>query len=83
MLDGALSGGVTVNGTLLRVEKDGLTFGGVGPSGVGAYHGHHGSLHLTHARAIYEVGFPNAFERLGPPWGRLAATTAKLLTLRR
>ena len=40
--DAAVSGGVTVNDTLLHVAADSLPFGGVGASGIGAYHGEFG-----------------------------------------
>ena len=33
------SGGVTINATLFHAGHDGLPFGGVGDSGMGAYHG--------------------------------------------
>ncbi len=36
------AGGVTVNDTLLHLTQDGLPFGGVGPSGMGHYHGRWG-----------------------------------------
>ncbi len=73
------SGGVTINGTLLHIAQDALPFGGIGPSGMGAYHGREGFLRLSHARGIYQVGPVNFFERLGPPWGRLARVAAKFL----
>ncbi|MTJ84184.1 MAG: coniferyl aldehyde dehydrogenase [Telmatospirillum sp.] len=82
VLDGSLSGGVTVNGTLLHVAQDGLPFGGVGASGMGAYHGIDGFRRLSHARAVHRIGGINGFERLGPPWGRLADWAARLLTRR-
>ncbi len=72
ILDGAISGGVTLNGTLLHVAQDNLPFGGVGESGIGAYHGRDGFRRLSHARAVYKPGPFNAFERMGPPFGRLA-----------
>ena len=34
------SGGVCLNDTLLHVAQDDMPFGGVGPSGMGHYHGH-------------------------------------------
>jgi coniferyl-aldehyde dehydrogenase len=82
VLDRALSGGVTLNGTLLHIAQDALPFGGVGPSGTGAYHGRDGFLRLSHARAVYNVGFVNVFERLGPPWGRLASLVTKVFVKR-
>jgi coniferyl-aldehyde dehydrogenase len=79
VLDSAVSGGVTLNGTLLHIAQDALPFGGIGPSGTGAYHGRDGFLRFSHARAVYKVGFVNVFERLGPPWGRLASLIAQVL----
>jgi coniferyl-aldehyde dehydrogenase len=82
ILDSAVSGGVTLNGTLLHIAQDALPFGGIGPSGTGAYHGRDGFLRFSHARAVYKVGFINVFERLGPPWGRLANLVAQVFTRR-
>ncbi len=80
---GAISGGVTLNGTLLHVAQEGLPFGGVGPSGIGAYHGQEGFRRFSHARAVHKVGFINVFEKLGPPWGKMAAALGRRLAKRR
>jgi coniferyl-aldehyde dehydrogenase len=82
VLDGATSGGVTLNGTLLHAGHDGLPFGGIGASGMGSYHGHDGFRRFSHARAVHEIGAINALERLGPPWGRLAAQATRFLLRR-
>ncbi len=79
ILDGAISGGVTLNGTLLHIAQNTLPFGGVGASGIGAYHGKDGFLRLSHVRAVYKPGFFSTFERLGPPFGRLARLTMRIL----
>lgn len=79
VLSRTMSGGVTLNGTLLHIAQDALPFGGIGPSGTGAYHGRDGFRRFSHARAVYKVGFFNAFERLGPPWGVLSRTAARVL----
>jgi coniferyl-aldehyde dehydrogenase len=81
VLDGTISGGVTLNGTLLHIAQHSLPFGGVGASGIGAYHGRDGFRRLSHARAVHQVGAINTFEMLGPPWGRLAG--AMIAALRR
>jgi coniferyl-aldehyde dehydrogenase len=83
VLDGAISGGVTLNGTLLHVAQEHLPFGGVGPSGIGAYHGREGFRRFSHARAVHKVGFVNVFERLGPPWGTIAKGLGRRLAKRR
>jgi coniferyl-aldehyde dehydrogenase len=82
VLDGAISGGVTLNGTLVHAGHDGLPFGGIGASGMGSYHGHDGFRRFSHARAVHEIGAINALERLGPPWGRLAARATRFLLRR-
>ena len=50
------SGGVTINGTLLHYAQDDLPFGGVGPSGFGAYHGIEGFRTFSHQKAVFELG---------------------------
>lgn len=80
VLAGTMSGGVTLNGTLLHIAQDDLPFGGVGPSGSGAYHGREGFRRFSHARSVYQSGMINLFEKLGPPWGKLARTTASMLS---
>ena len=47
------SGGVTVNDVIMHVAQEDLPFGGVGPSGMGSYHGYDGFKNFSHAKAIY------------------------------
>ena len=42
MLTQTVAGGVTINDTILHIAQDDLPFGGVGPSGMGQYHGRDG-----------------------------------------
>ncbi len=79
VLSRTISGGVTVNGTLMHIAQDDLPFGGVGASGIGAYHGHDGFKRLSHARAVHEIGFFNGFELFAPPFGRLARQGVRAL----
>jgi len=65
-----VSGGVTVNDTLLHVAHDHLPFGGVGDSGWGAYHGEHGFLRFSHQKAVYLQGRWSAAQWLYPPYGQ-------------
>lgn len=78
ILKGAISGGVTINGTLMHVAQSALPFGGIGTSGTGAYHGFEGFKRFSHARSIHKIGFINAFEMLGPPWGSLSKFAGKI-----
>lgn len=52
IVDGTSSGGVVINHTLLHLSVPGLPFGGVGASGMGAYHGRHGFEVFSHRRAM-------------------------------
>lgn len=79
VLDRTVSGGATVNGTLLHIAQESLPFGGVGPSGIGAYHGVEGFKRFSHARGVFKAGRFIAFEKLGPPWGNLARRMAKAM----
>ncbi|XOV88336.1 MAG: coniferyl aldehyde dehydrogenase [Pseudomonadota bacterium] len=47
------SGGVTVNDVVMHVAMEDLPFGGVGPSGMGSYHGYDGFRTFSHAKAVY------------------------------
>ena len=47
-----VSGGVTVNNTAFHVLQEDLPFGGVGPSGMGHYHGKAGFDTFSHAKGV-------------------------------
>jgi coniferyl-aldehyde dehydrogenase len=79
VLDRTQSGGVTVNGTLLHIAQDGLPFGGIGASGMGAYHGRAGFERFTHARSVFKTGFFNAATSLAPPYGKRAKRLLRFL----
>lgn len=48
------SGGLVINDIMTHSSVENLPFGGVGPSGMGAYHGIHGFLRFSHAKAVVE-----------------------------
>lgn len=50
------AGGVCINETLMHVGQEDLPFGGIGPSGIGAYHGKEGFLTFSHAKAVHQKG---------------------------
>ena len=52
VLSGTSSGGAAVNATMFQVAVPGLPFGGVGPSGLGAYHGRASFNTFSHAKAV-------------------------------
>ncbi|QWD34168.1 aldehyde dehydrogenase family protein [Polynucleobacter paneuropaeus] len=49
------SGGMTINDTLLHAAVETLPFGGIGASGMGAYHGKTGFDTLSHQKSVLEV----------------------------
>ena len=63
-----ISGGVTINDTLIHVAQDGLPLGGVGESGYGQYHGEFGFRRFSLERPVF---FQARFSGLGlirPPY---------------
>jgi len=69
VLQRTVSGGVTVNDTLLHVAHEGLPFGGVGESGMGAYHGETGFLRFTHQKSVLLQSRWAQSQLLYPPYG--------------
>lgn len=63
------SGGVTINDVIFHVTQDDLPFGGVGPSGMGAYHGHRGFLEFSHEKAVYRQMSGELLAMMRPPYG--------------
>jgi aldehyde dehydrogenase (NAD+) len=67
LLNEFTSGGVGINSVLLHFANNNLPFGGVGASGIGRYHGHHGFLEMSHQRALIEQKFLSKTRRLVLP----------------
>jgi coniferyl-aldehyde dehydrogenase len=77
VLSRTISGGVTVNDVIFHNGMEDLPFGGVGPSGMGNYHGLDGFKTFSHARAVYrqvglDVGKLSGFK---PPYGKTTQST--------
>ena len=71
VLSQTTSGGATVNDVIFHVAQEELPFGGVGPSGMGGYHGVDGFREFSHRKAIYhqlkkDLG---PMKALRPPYG--------------
>ena len=71
VLTGTTSGGVTVNDVVFHVAQEDLPFGGVGPSGMGSYHGLDGFKEFSHRKAVYsqlkrDIG---PLVQMRPPYG--------------
>jgi coniferyl-aldehyde dehydrogenase len=71
VLANTTSGGVTVNDVIFHVAMEDLPFGGVGPSGMGSYHGVDGFREFSHRKSVYrqikkDLG---PMKALRPPYG--------------
>lgn len=69
VLSHTTSGGVTVNDVLLHVSMEDLPFGGIGPSGMGAYHGVEGFRSFSHAKAVFRQSRLDVTAMVRPPYG--------------
>ncbi|HCK85087.1 MAG TPA: coniferyl aldehyde dehydrogenase [Hyphomonadaceae bacterium] len=63
------AGGVTINDVIFHISQENLPFGGVGPSGMGAYHGHRGFLEFSHEKAVYRQTPSEIIAMFRPPYG--------------
>ena len=71
VLDLTTSGGVTVNDVVMHVAQEELPFGGIGPAGMGAYHGYDGFREFSHRKSVFhqmkkDIG---PLRMLRPPYG--------------
>ncbi len=66
------SGNLTINTTILHYVIEDLPFGGIGPSGMGSYHGIEGFRSMSHAKGTLEFRKWNMSSVLRPPFGPLA-----------
>jgi aldehyde dehydrogenase (NAD+) len=71
IVDDVSSGGVCVNQTLMHVLPPDLPFGGVGDSGMGAYHGKRGFDAFSHHKSVLRKGVRPDLKLLYPPYKAL------------
>jgi aldehyde dehydrogenase (NAD+)/coniferyl-aldehyde dehydrogenase len=74
-----VSGGVTVNNTAFHVVQEDLPFGGVGPSGMGEYHGRAGFDTFSKLKPVFIDGRFSASSLLFPPYGGKFRAILRLL----
>lgn len=74
------SGGVCINDVIMHIMQEELPFGGVGPSGMGAIHGHEGFKTFSHAKSIYRQAKANVSKLSGmlPPYSKTTDSTIKM-----
>ncbi len=62
------AGGVGINDTIVHVGQEDLPFGGVGPSGLGHYHGKEGFLTFSKAKGVHKKGRIFSTQFITPPY---------------
>lgn len=74
------SGGACINDVIMHIMQEELPFGGVGPSGMGAYHGQAGFRTFSHTKSIFRQANVNIGKLSGmlPPYGK---TTEKAIRM--
>ncbi|WP_448664879.1 coniferyl aldehyde dehydrogenase [Sphingomonas sp. CJ20] len=79
VLDRTISGGVTLDDVIFHVSQEELPFGGIGPSGMGAYHGEVGFRTFSHARAVFRQSRLDVGKLSGmkPPYGDATRKTIR------
>ncbi|MDR3390079.1 MAG: coniferyl aldehyde dehydrogenase [Rudaea sp.] len=80
MLDRTVAGGVSVNDTVLHFAQSELPFGGVGPSGMGHYHGREGFLTFTKQKPVLYQARWSSLKMMRPPYRGIADFLVKFLT---
>lgn len=79
-LDRTSSGGVGVNVPLAQLMVPDLPFGGVGPSGMGRYHGRHSVETFSHHRSVLRKPLaPDTLRVVYPPYAKLQSAMAGLM----
>jgi len=71
VLSETVSGGVTINDCLLHFVQEGQPCGGVGASGVGAYHGEWGFRTFSKLKPAFRQSDLSGFPLLRPPYGKM------------
>jgi len=69
VLERTISGGACINDTNLHFAVEDLPFGGVGPSGIGSYHGPEGFETFSHKKAVFMQSRWNGAALIAPPFG--------------
>jgi len=79
VLTQSISGGVTINDAAWHVIQEGIPFGGVGPSGMGAYHGEYGFKSFSHMKGVFYQSRFSQGKKFYPPYGPATYKMFKLL----
>ena len=72
IMSNTVSGGAALNDVIFQFIQDDLPFGGIGPSGIGHYHGIEGFKTFSHARGVYrQTPIDGVLKLMRPPFSKL------------
>ena len=74
-----IAGGMAVNETLMHLACESLPFGGVGASGMGAYHGYEGFVTFSKMKPVLTQARWNTRGLIAPPYGKRVRALLKLM----
>ncbi len=80
VLDRCNSGGVSINAIMMQAGNPNLPFGGVGHSGMGAYHGKHSFDNMCHPRGVVDKSTRVDPKGAYPPFSDDDMATRKKIT---
>jgi coniferyl-aldehyde dehydrogenase len=70
---------VTINDTILHIAQDDLPFGGVGPSGMGCYHGFAGFETFSVRKGVFRQSRLSGIGLFKPPYRGLFERLTRIL----
>ncbi|HTL12402.1 MAG TPA: aldehyde dehydrogenase family protein [Bdellovibrionota bacterium] len=80
ILRNSTAGGTCINSVVIHLANHNLPFGGVGNSGMGAYHGYFGFRALSHERAVLRQGMLDLVRFFYPPYTNFVRSFVRLVT---
>lgn len=85
ILKDTTSGNVTINDVVAHAGVEDIPFGGIGPSGMGNYHGYDGFKTFSHAKGVFIQSKPNMMKFSGmiPPYGEKTDKTLEFMLKRK
>lgn len=80
VLEQTIAGGAAINDTVLQFAQSTLPFGGIGPSGMGQYHGRAGFLTFSKQKSVFYQSRLSSMALMRPPYRGFANFVIKFLT---
>ncbi|MFG1514533.1 aldehyde dehydrogenase family protein, partial [Halobacteriovorax sp. ZH3_bin.1] len=81
VIESISSGGMVINDTIVHLSNEKLPFGGVGESGMGAYHGEFSFKLFSHEKAVMKRSFCLENDLRYPPYEKKVSLVRKIMNL--